>query len=105
MLETLKLIVFSTAVLLLIFFYGHYALFKLLDLFNLKTEKQDIIAFVIFAAIVSTYPAFLSKLTAKLLVKLGIFGWIVAIILYGICYHRFKMQVEHRNVKETSEKA
>lgn len=107
MLETIKTILFSTAVLLLIFFYGHYVLFKLLELFNLKTEKQDIIAFVIFAVFISFYPAFLSKLTSKLLVKLGIFGWLIAAILYVICYHRFKKQVEHRDVskKKISEKA
>lgn len=97
MLEELKTVLFSTAILLVIFFYGSYALFKLLDLFKLKTEKQDIVAFIIFAALISTYPAFLSKLTAKLLVKLGIFGWLVAAILYGVCYHRFKIQIQHKN--------
>lgn len=94
--ETLELIVFSTAMLLLIFFYGRYTLFKLLDLFKLKTEKQDVVAFIIFAVFISFYPAFLSKLVGMILVKLGIFGWILAAIMYVAAYHRFKLQVEHK---------
>lgn len=96
MLETIELIVFSTAMLLLIFFYSHYVLFKLLDLFKLKTEKQDIIAFVIFAVFVSLYPSFLSKLVGMILAKIGIFGWIIAAVMYVVAYHRFKLQVEHK---------
>jgi len=98
MLETIKTILFSTSILLLLFFYGHYILFKLLDLFNLKTEKQDIIGFVIFVAIIATYPAFISKWTAKLLSYVGVFGWVIVICIYVVCYDRFKRQVQHRNV-------
>lgn len=106
MLEELKTVLFSTAILLVVFFYGDYVLFKLLNLFKLKTEKQDIIAFIIFTAIVLTYPAFLSKLIAKILIKLGIFGWIVATVLYGVCYHRFKIQIQHKKaLKETPKEA
>lgn len=93
MLEELKTILFSTAMLLLIFFYGHYALFRLLELFDLKTEKEDVIAFAIFIVIVSTYPAFVSKWIAKLLVKLSIFGWVIAAAAYVMCYYRFKKEL------------
>lgn len=78
--------VFSTAIILALFFYGNKLVFILLRLLKLK-EKQEFIAFVILVLIFSSL---IHKWVADLLVKLGIISWIAIIILYYFLYKAFK---------------